>query len=102
MIESFKIAENIQIQVGETCDKFIFSVLNKYILDNFNIVVEKEELVRAIQLVRIYKEYGSGISEPWTTATQQTAALGDAYHRGFRDGVLKEHDRIMDILEKEE
>lgn len=46
------------------------------------------------------KEYGHGIGELWDTAVQQSAALNDAYRRGFQDGVTKEHDRIMDILEK--
>lgn len=100
MIKSFNFDENMTMQVQETQDKFIFSVLNKYILDNFQMVVEKEELIRAIQLVRMYKEHGSGISEPWITATQQTAALSDSYRRGFQDGVDKEHTRIMDILER--
>ena len=46
------------------------------------------------------KERGPGIYERWTTATQQTAYLNDAYRRGFHDGVTEEHDRIMSILEK--
>ena len=41
------------------------------------------------------------ICERVTTATQQTAHLNDAYRRGFHDGVTKEHDRIMSILERE-
>ena len=73
----------------------------QYAMDNFNTVVEKEELVQAIQLIRMCKEHGSGICERWTTATQQTACLNDAYRRGFHDGVTKEHDRIMNILERE-
>ena len=71
-------------------------------MDNFNIVVEKEELVQAIHLIRMCKEHGPGIHERWTTATQQTTYLNDAYRRGFHDGITKEHDRIMSILEKEE
>ena len=70
-------------------------------MDNFNTVVEKEELVQAIQLIRMCKEHGSEICERWTTATQQTVHLNDAYKRGFHDGVTKEHDRIISILERE-
>ena len=99
--DMFKTVNNIVMQVQETQDEFIFSTLNKYAMDNFNTVVEKEELVQAIQLIRMCKEHGSGICERWTTATQQTACLNDAYRRGFHDGVTKEHDRIMNILERE-
>ena len=98
----FKTVDNIVTQVKETQDEFIFSTLSKYAMDNFNIVVEKEELVQAIHLIRMCKEYGPGIYERWTTATQQTAYLNDAYKRGFHDGVTEEHDRIMSILERKE
>ena len=89
-------------EVTETQDAFIFSTLSKYAMDNFNIVVEKEELVQAIHLIRMCKAHGPGIYERWTTATQQTAYLDDAYIRGFHDGVTEEHDRIMDILKQRE
>lgn len=97
----FKTVNNMVMQVRETQESFIFSTLSNYAMDNYDVVVEKEELVRAIQLIRMCKKYGPGIDERWTTATQQTAYLDDAYIRGFQDGVAKEHDRIMSILEKE-
>ena len=98
----FKAVDNIVMQIQETESEFIFSKLNQYAMNNFQIIVEKEELSQAIQLIKMCKEYGPEIYERWTTAIQQTAALGDSYRRGFNDGVKKEHDRIMDILEKEE
>ena len=98
----FKTVDNMVMQVKETQDEFIFSTLNQYAMNNFNVVVEKEELARAIQLIRMCKEYGPGIDKRWTTATQQTAYLDDAYRRGFQDGVNKEHDRIMSVLERKE
>ena len=100
--EIFKHVDNIVMQVKETQEEFIFSTLSKYAMDNFNTVVEKEELVQAIQLIRMCKEHGPGIYERWTTATQQTTYLNDAYRRGFQDGVNKEHDRIMNILKERE
>lgn len=98
----FKTVDNIVMRVKETRDEFIFSTLSKYTIDNFNIVVEKAELVQAIHLIRMCKEYGPGIDKRWSTATQQTAYLDDAYRRGFKDGVDKEHDRIMSVLERKE
>ena len=97
----FKTIDNVVMRAEETQDEFIFSVLSKYSTEGFQLVVEKEELIRAIQLIRMYKEHGIGISERWTTAIQQTAELNESYRRGFQDGVTKEHDRIMSILEKE-
>ena len=101
MEEMFKTIDNVVMRAEETQDKFIFSILSKYAMDNFQLVIEKEELIRAIQLIRMYKEHGPGIGERWTTAVQQTAELNESYRRGFHDGVIKEHDRIMNILEKE-
>lgn len=98
--EIFKTVDNIVMQVKETQNEFIFSSLSKYAMDNFNIVVEKEELVQAINLIRMCKIHGPGIYERWTTATQQTAYLNDAYRRGFNDGVTEEHDRIKNRLRK--
>ena len=100
--DMFKTVDNIVMQVKETQDEFIFSTLSKYTMDNFNTVVEKEELIQAIHLIRMCKEHGPEIYERWTTATQQTAYLNDAYRRGFHDGVTEEHDRIMSILERKE
>lgn len=37
--------------VNETQDAFIFSTLSSYASEQYNITVEKEELVRAIQLI---------------------------------------------------
>ena len=60
-----------------------------------------EDMRRLFHLIRMCKEHGPGIYERWTTATQQTAYLNDAYIRGFQDGVINEHDRIMNILDGE-
>ena len=89
MSDIHKIVNEVTMHVQETQDEFIFSILNKYAMDKFNMVVEKEELIRAIQLIRMCKEYGPGIDERWTTATQQTEALNYAYLRGLQDGVEK-------------
>ena len=94
----FKAVDDMEMQVKETQDEFIFSILKKYSLNNFQIIVEKEELSLALQLIMMCKEYGPGIYELWDTAVRQSAALSDSYKRGFQDGVKKEHDRIMDIL----
>ena len=96
----FKAVDNITMQVQETQDEFIFSILRQYALNNFQIIIKKEELSQAIQLIKMCKEYGHGIGELWGTAVQQSAALNDSYRRGFQDGIKQEHDRINILVEQ--
>ena len=85
-------------QIQETEDEFIFKTLSDFAYDNYNIVVEKQELIQAIELIRLYREAGFDIGERFTTATQQSEWYRHAYDKGLKDGIKKEHDRIMDIL----
>ena len=89
-------------EVTETQDEFIFYTLRDFLHDQADIVVQKDKLFKAISLLRMVEEHGPGIYQCWSTATAQSAMLSDSYRRGFQDGVKKEHDRIMDILERKE
>lgn len=96
----FKTVNEIQMHVTETQEEFIFSTISKWVNDSFNMSIKKDELVKAIQLIRIYKEHGYDISERYETATWKSYMLEKEYDRGYADGVKKEHDRIMNILEE--
>ena len=85
-------------QVQENEDEFIFKTLIDFASDNYNIVVEKQERIQAIKLIRMYKEAGFDIGERFTTATQQSEWYRHAYDKGLKDGIKKEHDRVMGIL----
>ena len=100
--DMFKTVDNIVMQVQETQDEFIFYTLRNFLHDQANIVVQKGELIKAISLLRMVEEHGPGIYQCWATASAQSAMLSDSYRRGFQDGVKKEHDRIMSILERKE
>lgn len=89
---------SIAARVTETEDAFIFQTLSDFASANYQITVDKSELVRAIQLIRMSKEYGPSIAERWTTATQQSEWYRHAYNRGFQDGVKKEREEIDRIL----
>ena len=93
------ISNKIAHQVQETEDEFIFKTLSDFAADNYNIVVEKQELIQAIKLIRMYKEAGFDIGERFTTATQNCEELNRVYERGLQDGIKKEHDRVMGILD---
>ena len=86
-------------QVQETEDEIIFKTLSDFASDNYNIVVEKQELIQAIKLIRMYSENGFDIGERFTTATQQSEWYRHAYDKGLKDGIKKERERIMGILE---
>ena len=92
------ISNKIAHQVQETEDEFIFKTLSDFASDNYNIVVEKQELIQAIKLIRMYREAGFDIGERLATATQQSELYMHAYDKGLKDGIKKEHDRVMDIL----
>ena len=47
------IINEITMKFQETKDEFIFQVLSDFASDKYNITIDKEELVRAIQLVRM-------------------------------------------------
>jgi hypothetical protein len=93
---------NIATQVQETQDQFIFQTLSDFALNNYQITVEKEELMHAIQLIRMSREYGPSINERWITATKNAAELDRAYNKGLQDGIDKEHARVMAALNKME
>lgn len=41
----FKGVDNITMQVQETQDEFIFSILRQYALNNFHIIIKKRRIV---------------------------------------------------------
>ena len=89
----------VVMEVTETQDAFIFQTLRDFAANQYQIVIEKRELIQAIQLIQMSREYGPSIEERWTTATEQTAVLDREYLRGFQEGVDSEHQKFMNILE---
>lgn len=100
--EISKTIRQVSMRVAETQDEFIFQTLRDFGLSTSNIVVEKEELVQAIQLIRMMKEYGIDIFERYNTATAQAGIFRRGYKEGLHDGIEKECSKVMDILEKGE
>lgn len=85
-------------EVHETEEEFIFRTLSDFAAREYQIIVEKDELCKAIQLIRMRREYGQDIGEEYDTATRNVMWTNYAYNKGLKDGIKKEHDRIMDIL----
>lgn len=93
--------KTITTQVTETEDEFIFQTLSDFTSTKYQTVVEKEELVRAIQLIRMSREYGPSIGERWATATQNAAELDRAYIKGLRDGIQEARKRLENTFKEE-
>lgn len=98
MNEPFNTVGEMLTKVTETEDAFIFQTLSDFTQTHYQLTVEKDELIKAIQLIRMMRENGTDITEPWTTATQQSEALADAYGRGFEDGLNKKCEQLFEYL----
>ena len=87
--------------VTETQDEFIFSTLNNYAQEHFDMTVDKKELTMAIQLVRMYRERGQGIGEVWNTAVRNKAELDKAYHEGYELGRSDAYERMRESIDEQ-
>lgn len=93
----------VQMHAQETEKAFIFSVIGPFVESHSVMEISKEELLRAIALVRMQREalakYGVQINNDWSSATHQSLALSEAYMRGVKDGIAKEQQRIAAMRE---
>lgn len=95
--EMFKAIDNISIQVEETTDEFIFSVLSDFASKNYNMVLDKKELVMAIQFIRMCNETGTDLRQYHNTATNLT----ELYAKGYNDGIEAGIRKVRNILEED-
>ena len=95
-----EIANKIVTTVQETEEAFIFHTLSNFTLNTANVTVEKEELLRAIYLIRMMKETGMDIHDCYASLSRKKELREQAYERGLQDGAKKEHDKVFGILEK--
>ena len=92
--EMFKAIDNISMQVQETTDKFIFSVLSDFAFKNYNVVIDKKELVMAIQFIRMCNETGTDLRQYHITATDLTELYAKGYNDGIKAGIQKVRNRL--------
>lgn len=86
-----KTINDIQMSVTETQDEFIFQTIDKFIRSSFHMVIDKEELVRAILLVRMIRRHGQDITEKLVTAEENSAIFRRGYSEGYKAGIEKGH-----------
>ena len=95
--EMFKTIDNVVIQVEETTDEFIFSVLSDFASNNYNMVLDKKELVMAIQFIQMCNETGTDLRQYHNTATNLT----ELYAKGYNDGIEACIRKVRNILEED-
>lgn len=95
----------VAMEAVETQEAFIFKTIEPFINEVAGFEISKKELVDAVQLIRLQRaaveKYGTSLSYKLTTATNMSRELGEAYDRGFMDGVKKERKRLMTMLEED-
>lgn len=92
--DMFKTIDNIVMQVKETQDEFIFSTLIDFASTNYNITVNKKELIMAIQFIRMCNETGTDLRQCHNTATDGTELYRKGYNTGFEDGIQESRNRL--------
>ena len=92
--DMFKTVNNIVIQVKETQDEFIFSTLSDFASTNYNITVDKKELIMAIQFIRMCNETGTDLRQYHSTATDGTELYRKGYNMGFEAGIQEARNRL--------
>lgn len=97
-------AAKIIRKVHETDEEFIFTTIQPFVDHITEIRISKEELVRAIGVVRIQREglekYGSSFSNDFYTATAQKLIAEKAYEKGFEDGKRSMQEKLNEAFNK--
>ena len=90
----FKTVDNIVMKVKETQDEFIFSTLSNFASMNYNITVDKKELIIAIQFIRMCNETGTDLRQYNITAINGTELYRKGYNTGFEAGIQEARNRL--------
>lgn len=104
----YSITNKIMTEVRETENEFIFTTLNSYIENNYEIKVEKWELFQAVLLIqrirRLKENTGydlnskiNGLGSPDVMKIYE-----EMYNKGFEDGKKETLNKIKDMLFGEE
>lgn len=90
-------------EVKETEDAFIFTSIKPFIDSISTYEIQKEELVRAVLLIRMQHEamekYGTVLPNDYLTAVNMQMELERAYRKGFDDGVKHERRTVAEQWE---
>ena len=92
--EATNTVDNMVMQVRETRDEFIFSTLSNFASTNYNITVSKQELIMAIEFIRMCNETGTDLRQYHNTALNGTELYRKGYNTGFEAGIQEVRNRL--------
>ena len=90
------IVSTITTAVSETQDQFIFKTISDFASRDYEIVIEKEELIQAIKLIRFYKEHNLDVVQ---SVNESISDFESGYRLGYECGKMAEHKRVMRIID---
>ena len=96
--EATNTVDNMVMQVRETRDEFIFSTLSNFASTNYNITVSKQELIMAIEFIRMCNETGTDLRKYHNTALNRTELYRKGYNTGFEAGVQEVRNRLKEKI----
>lgn len=85
-------------EVQETQEQFIFTTLSNFVERNYQLIVEKDELTKAIQLIRMCEEHNINIFECYGNIVHSITDSDAAYGRGYEAGKKEAYDEIKEAL----
>lgn len=95
------ISAKVTMEFTETEDAFIFDTINPFLKHHSHMEISKQELIEAIQIIRLRKEarekHGTYFSEycDLTSAKATVFELDNAYKRGVQDGKDSMYETMM-------
>ena len=90
--------DNMVMQVRETRDEFIFSTLSNFASTNYNITVSKQELIMAIEFIRMCNETGTNLRQYHNTALNGTELYRKGYNMGFEAGIQEVRNKLKEEI----
>lgn len=97
MKDIFKTVDDIIMHAKETQDEFIFSTLIDFASTNYNVTVDKKELIMAIQFIRTCNETGTDLRQYYNTAIDGTELYRKGYNTGFEDGIQEARNVLENV-----
>ena len=98
MKDIFKTVDDIVMHVKETQNEFIFSTLSDFASTNYNVTVDKKELIMAIQLIRMCNETGTDLRQYHNTAMDGEELYRKGYNTGFKDGIQEARNVLENVF----
>ena len=94
--EATNTVDNMVMQVRETRDEFIFSTLSNFASTNYNITVDKQELIMAIEFIRMCSETGTDLRQYHNTASNGMELYRKGYDMGFEAGIQEVRNKLKE------